>query len=54
MKAVFNSKFECLNWTFGKAYEAKPSFVRGYVSVFDDNGAEHLVRFGSSDFLWEN
>lgn len=54
MKVIFNSKTECLNWTLGKEYEAKPSFVRGYVSVFDDNGAEQLIRFGSSEFLWEN
>lgn len=54
MKIIFNSKTECLNWTLGKEYEAKPSFVRGYVSVFDDNGAEQLIRFGSSQFLWEN
>lgn len=51
MKAIFNSKIECLNWTKGKEYEAKPSFVIGYVLVLDDNGAEQLIRIGDSDFL---
>ena len=52
MKAIFNSTIECLNWTKGKEYETKPSFVVGYVLILDDNGAEQLIRNGDSDFLW--
>ena len=53
MKAIFNVTDECQNWTFGKEYDVTPSFVRGFVSILDDNGAEQLIRYGSASFKWE-
>lgn len=53
MKAVFNYHIDSTNWTFGKEYEVKPSFVSGFASIIDDDGAEHLVRYGSKAFLWK-
>ena len=53
MKAILKSS-SCLNWTKGKEYEARPSFVIGYALVIDDNGAEQLIRIGDSDFIWIN
>ena len=51
MKVIFKSS-SYLNWTKGKEYEAKPSFVIGYALVIDDNGSEQLIRIGDSDFIW--
>ena len=42
-----------MNWTFGKAYDASPSFVQGFVIIIDDDGAEQLIRVGSTLFKWE-
>lgn len=52
MKAKFNSNIDCSNWTKGKEYDVKPSFVRGYALIIDDYGAEQLIRFGDTDFIW--
>lgn len=54
MKAIFNFHIDCTNWTFGKEYEAKPSFVKGFVSIIDDEGTEQLVRYGTKSFLWKD
>jgi hypothetical protein len=50
---VYNSVDDASNWTFGERYEAKPSFITGYVSVIDDDGAEQLIKVGSDRFKWE-
>lgn len=52
-KAIFNNPNDVLNFTFGKEYEATPSFIKGFVSIIDDNGAEQLFREGSDTFLWK-
>lgn len=52
-KVIFNNQHDVLNFTFGKEYEATPSFIKGFVSIIDDNGAEQLFREGSDAFLWK-
>ena len=53
MKAVFQDTGGCQNWTIGKEYDAKLSFVKGFVSILDDDGAEQLIRYGSTMFKWD-
>ncbi len=54
MKAIFNGNIKGTNWTFGKEYYAKPSIVKGYASIIDDNGVEQLIRIGATTFLWKD
>lgn len=53
MKAKYNSPIEVSNYTFGKEYDATPSFVKGFAIIIDDNGVEQLIRVGSTLFKWE-
>lgn len=52
MKKVVKSNIDCSNWTKGKEYDVKPSFVQGYALIIDDYGAEQLIRFGDTAFIW--
>lgn len=53
MKVKYNSPIEVSNYTFGKEYDAAPSFVKGFAIIIDDNGVEQLIRVGSTLFKWE-
>ena len=53
MKAIYNGAADVSNWTVGKEYNTQPSFVKGFASIVDDNGAEQLIRNGSTLFLWQ-
>ena len=53
MKAVYNGDVNTENWTYGKEYDANPSFIKGFVSINDDFGAEQLIRQGATTFLWK-
>ena len=53
MKAFYQGNLNITNFTFGKGYEAKPSFVEGFASIIDDNGVEQLIRIGEDSFVWE-
>ena len=53
MKVIYNCSVDADNWTKGKEYEAKPSFIQGFVSIIDDTGAEQLIRIGSTLFTWQ-
>lgn len=53
MKVKYNSSIEVSNYTFGKEYDATPSFVKGFVIIIDDNGIEQLIRLGSTLFKWK-
>lgn len=53
MKAVYNNLVDVQNWTYGKAYDYMPSFLPDRVLMIDDNGAEQIIRYGSTNFLWD-
>lgn len=52
MKIVYLGSLNVSNFTFQKEYVASPSFVAGFVSIIDDNGAEQLIRMGDTRFSW--
>ena len=52
MKIVYLGNFNASNFTFQKEYVASPSFVTGFVSIVDDDGAEQLIRMGDTRFSW--
>lgn len=54
MVAIFNNPEDVQNWTYGKAYDYMPSFLPGRVSMIDDNGAEQIIRYGSTNFIWDS
>lgn len=53
MKAIFNNPIDIMNFTLGKEYDVKPCPIKGFVSIYDDNGSEQLVLYGSDMFVWK-
>ena len=53
MKAVYNNPVDVQNWTYGKAYDYMELRLPERVLMIDDNGAEQIIRYGSTNFLWD-